>query len=385
MSNQVCRIAIDAREAVGQRAGKGRVVVGLLEGLAELATPNIDYILYTKAPLPADLPVPPRVENVVLPAYRLPGLRPFWLARDLRRRKADIFLSPTGFLPAILSPIPTVIIVHDLAVWRTPNHPRSVILQEKLQLPWAAKKATAVITVSANTAHDLTQILSLPPAKITIIPLGFDQTYRVYNPDNQADRTKQEEIRTKYHLPPNYLLFVGTLEPRKNIARLIEAYHDLPAQVKDSTPLLIVGKKGWHYDAIFKRVEDLGETQRVRFLGYVPDGDLAPLYSLATVAAYPSLYEGFGLPPLEALACGVPLLTSQTSSLPEVVGQAALMVDPYDVAQITHGLEKLLTDQKLRDRLRQAGPEQASQFSWLKTATLIERLLVEKSRKSVVG
>jgi glycosyltransferase involved in cell wall biosynthesis len=171
-------------------------------------------------------------------------------------------------------------------------------------------------------------------------------------------------VRRRYDLPERFVLFVGTLEPRKNLMRLVQAYAGLPASVRRHVSLVIAGGPGWLSETLRREVAERGLADRVRFIGYVRDEDMAPLYSLATVFAYPSLYEGFGLPVLEAMACGVPVLTSNVSSLPEVAGGAAVLVAPTDVDAIADGLTQLLDDTALAAKLVARGLEWSTNFSW---------------------
>jgi len=172
-------------------------------------------------------------------------------------------------------------------------------------------------------------------------------------------------FRQKRGLPDRFILFVGTLEPRKNVVRLVEAYARLP---NERPPLMLVGGKGWLYDEIFARVEALNLSNEVHFVGYVPAEELPFWYNAADLFAYPSLYEGFGLPPLEAMACGTAVVSSTSSSLPEVVGQAGLLVDPTDTEAFTAAMEQVLSDKNVREQMQAAGLEQARSFSWQRTA-----------------
>jgi len=187
------------------------------------------------------------------------------------------------------------------------------------------------------------------------------------------DRTLLEQVRSRYTLPERFFLTVGTIEPRKNLPRLFEALSMLPESIR--LPLLVVGKPGWLYRETFDSVERLEMQKWVRFVGFVASEELVAIYNLATVVAYPSLYEGFGVPALEGLACGVPVLTSRVSAIPEVVGEAALMVDPTDSAAIAAGLRRLLEDADLRAALRPAGLEQARLFTWERAGRQLRELI----------
>jgi glycosyltransferase involved in cell wall biosynthesis len=212
-----------------------------------------------------------------------------------------------------------------------------------------------VIAVSESTKRDLVERYGLSPDRIDVVYNGVDASFQPV-PADQVNA-----FRTREGLPERFILFVGTLEPRKNVVRLIEAYARLP---EGRPALVLVGSKGWLYDDIFARVEALSLKEKVRFAGYVSADALPYWYNAAELLAYPSLYEGFGLPPLEAMACGTPVVTSTASSLPEVVGDAALLVDPTDVEALSVAIEKVLSDEDLRRQMQAAGLAQAQHFSW---------------------
>jgi glycosyltransferase involved in cell wall biosynthesis len=174
-----------------------------------------------------------------------------------------------------------------------------------------------------------------------------------------------DAFREERQLPDRFILFVGTLEPRKNVANLIQAYAQLPP---DRPPLMLIGGKGWLYDEIYERIEALNLSDEIHFVGYVPLDDLPWWYNAAELFVYPSLYEGFGLPPLEAMACGTPVITSSSSSLPEVVGQAGVLVDPNDSQMLAEAMQHVLVDTDARTRMKAAGVERAKGFSWEQTA-----------------
>jgi glycosyltransferase involved in cell wall biosynthesis len=253
-----------------------------------------------------------------------------------------------------------VITVHDLSFLFYPQGFRA-LNRSYLQLltRLSARRARRVIAVSHSTKRDLVQHYRLLPDKVDVIHNGVDASFRPLPADQVA------AFRTRAGLPDRFVLFVGTLEPRKNVARLIEAYAQLP---KERPPLMLVGGRGWLYDDIFARVEALDLSDEVRFVGYVPAEDLPCWYNAAELFVYPSLYEGFGLPPLEAMACGTAVITSTASSLPEVVGEAGLLVDPAEPAALAMAMEQILSDRELRETVRAAGRVRAQGFSWKETA-----------------
>jgi glycosyltransferase involved in cell wall biosynthesis len=220
---------------------------------------------------------------------------------------------------------------------------------------FSVQRARRVIAVSESTKRDLVQRYGLSPAQIDVVYNGVDAAFR------PLPAEKVEAFRVERDLPDRFILFVGTLEPRKNVSGLIDAYARLS---KVRPPLMIVGGKGWLYDEVLGRVEALSLTKEVHFVGYVPAEDLSLWYNAADLFVYPSLYEGFGLPPLEAMACGTPVISSTASSLPEVVGQAGLLVDPGDAEALAAAMEQVLGDVDLQSKMSTEGLAQAGGFSW---------------------
>jgi glycosyltransferase involved in cell wall biosynthesis len=220
------------------------------------------------------------------------------------------------------------------------------------------------------------RLLEVPPAKVTTVHLAADDAYRPLSPPEVAP------VMARYDLPQGYLLFVGTLEPRKNVPGLLSAYQLLLDQGVINAPLALIGGRGWLYEEIFRQVEALALERQVKFLHDVPDADLPALYNGAAVLVTPSFYEGFGLPALEAMACGTPVVVSNRGSLPEVVGPAGVLVDPETPEAIAAGLAGVLSDPEQQRRLAQAGLAQAATFSWERTARetrAVYRMVVEGS------
>ncbi len=206
------------------------------------------------------------------------------------------------------------------------------------------------------------RILQIPSKKIVSIPLGVDQKFRVID-----DPLVLERVRRDYKLPDRFILYVGLVEPRKNVPLLIRAYKNLIDQ-GFTVPLVIVGRFGWMYEAVLDQIEGFGLKEQVHFTGYVPGGDLPVIYNLAGISVYPTQYEGFGLPALEAMACGVPVVTSAVSSLPEIVGDAGILIPPDDEGTLTEAIANVLRNPDLHAELARKGPIQAAQFSWEQTA-----------------
>ncbi|MEE9615879.1 MAG: glycosyltransferase family 1 protein [Anaerolineae bacterium] len=293
----------------------------------------------------------------------------------LRRIGAHLVHGP-AFVGPLLAPCPVVITIHDLSFIRFPTlfRPANRFYLTMLTR-LSARRARRLIAVSAHTAAETTRLLGIPSERIDVVYHGVDPAFHPLPADEVA------VFRQRQGLPERFVLCVGTLEPRKNQTRLVEAFariHD--GQVK----LVLVGGKGWLYDELFTRVEALGLSKEIIFPGYVMNDELPLWYNAATILAYPSLYEGFGMPVLEAQACGTPVLTSNVSSLPEAAGDAASMVDPYDVEALAAELDRLLTGKPLRHELRKRGLAHASQFTWplmaQETADVYRRALAEGGR-----
>jgi glycosyltransferase involved in cell wall biosynthesis len=260
----------------------------------------------------------------------------------------------------------TVVTVYDLSFYYYPEtHPKErVKFYEKYFFPRLGK-VNHFAAISESVKREMVKDLGIEPSRITVTPLGLDAQYVPSPPE------KIPEVLSKYGLVPgDYIVSVGTKEPRKNLKRLLAAYAALPDALRRRFPLAVVGGAGWLLDDWAHLLSRWGLTNQVRTLGYVPQEDLPVLYSGAALMAYPSLYEGFGLPPLEAMGCGCPVLTSNVSSLPEVVGDAACMVDPLDEGAISSALARILDDSAERERLRALGLERAKLFHWDRCARL---------------
>jgi glycosyltransferase involved in cell wall biosynthesis len=276
--------------------------------------------------------------------------------------KVDLFHSPDFTLPPTRPGVPTLLTVHDLSFVRDPDSawPSLRAFLNKA-VPRSVKRATHVLADSIATKNDLIELFGTVPEKITVLYGGVEARFAPVRAQAEIDR-----VCAKYQLPRPFILSIGTLQPRKNYGRLIQAF----AQLTNETPphIVIAGGQGWLYESIFDQVKGLGLENRVHFPGFVDDADLPALYSAAEVFAYVSTYEGFGLPLLEALACGTPVVASNVSSLPEVIGEAGLQVDPRDVNAIARALDQLLTQPDLRATSIAAGIERARTFTWEKAA-----------------
>jgi glycosyltransferase involved in cell wall biosynthesis len=363
------RIGIDYTAAVRQGAGIGRYTRELVRVLAELDRDN-DYALFaaTGGQRLADrawptnfqmrsVPLSDRALAILWHRLRLP----LWV--ELVTGAVDIFHSPDFVLPP-LHRARTLVTVHDLSFIRYPEC-ADVNLRAYLNkvVPRSVHRADLVLADSQNTKDDLVELLGVEANKIEVIYPGVEERFRPIE-----DQTVLEQVRRRYNLPPRFILGLGTLQPRKNFATLVEAFADLRFAICDLR-LVIAGGKGWLYDEIFVAVERLGLEEQVVFPGFVADEDLPALYNLAELFVFPSLYEGFGIPPLEAMACGTPVVTSNASSLPEVVGEAGLIVEATDTRALAEAMKRVLEDNALREGMIAKGLEQARKFTWEKSVS----------------
>lgn len=370
------RVTIDYTAGAQQGAGIGRYTRELVQALGRLDT-TTTYTLLVRG----DIRVAGSVDG--FPAnFRLRRIpianRTFlrlWrtgvpLAGEWLAGAADVYYSPDFTLPPLRGGRAAVTI-HDLSFLRVPETADAGLRAYlSAAVPRAVTRADHVFADSAHTRQDLIDLLGVPPDRISVLLSATSPHFR-----RVEDAAALAEVRARYGLDGPFILGLGTLEPRKNLARLMEAFARLRAEGV-AHHLILVGGRGWLDDPIFAHVERLGLRDSARFLGYVPDADLPALYSLADAFAFPSLYEGFGLPPLEALACGTPTVVSDTSSLPEVVGDAALLVPPTDVDALAAALRRLLDDAALGARLRVAGPSRAASFSWDTAARQLQATLL---------
>ncbi|MBI2953590.1 MAG: glycosyltransferase family 4 protein [Chloroflexi bacterium] len=369
------RIGIDYTAAVNQGAGIGRFVRGLIDSLASLDHNN-EYVLFysyrgqDKPTVPVAshpnfrecaVPISNRLLTIIWHRLGIP------IPVELITGQVDVFHSPDFVLPPVRRAA-KVLTVHDLSFLLFPECAEEG-LRSYLEraVPASVARANIITADSANTKNDLVCLLDASPDKVEVVYGGVEDRFRPLNGNGEA----LSATRRKFGLSYPFILSVGVIEPRKNLKRLVEAYALLKSRAGFQHKLVIAGRKGWLYDAVFRRVEDLKLSKDVVFLGPIPDADLVALYNLADVFVYPSLYEGFGLPPLEAMACGTPVVSSNSSSLPEVVGDAGLMAPPEDVEAIADAIERVVFDSALANELRARGLVKAKQFTWYRAAEKI--------------
>lgn len=286
----------------------------------------------------------------------------FGIRRDMLSLHPDVVHYPAN-VGSVLPMRNMVITIHDLTFFHNPSWYRfERVHYYRWSVARSAKQASRIITVSTASANEICKILGVPADRIDVVYNGVDERYTARNEGEQL------AAQGKYRLPNRYFLFVGTIEPRKNVARIIQAWSKIAGDVKED--LVIAGREGWKVGPIRLEAELVGQPKRIHFPGFIEDEDLPAIMSGATALVYPSLYEGFGIPVAEAMACGVPVLTSNVSSLPEVAGDAALTVDPTDIDGLAECMRTLSTDEPVRADLSVKGLERAKRYTWSKAAEL---------------
>ena len=360
------KIGIDARLPYYQMGGISRYVLQLTRALAALDRRNRYIIFQSRKDKTARLPAVENFERQELWTPCHHRLERYMLSAELALHGLDVMHSP-DFIPPLRGATKHVITIHDLNFLHFPQFLTGESIRYYAgQIDWAVGHADRIIADSEHTRRDLIDQLSVPPEKVSTIHLAADPRFA-----EAATAAKHEHVRetlARYSLHPGYVLFVGTLEPRKNIPTLLKAYALLRKQTSRKPQLVLVGNRGWLYDDVFDAIDRLGLRENVRHLDGVSDRDLVHLYLAAGVLALPSHYEGFGLPVLEAMHCQCPVVSSNRASLPEVVGEAGILLEPDDETAWAATLLRVLTDQPLRRRMISAGLDWSGRFSWESTA-----------------
>ncbi len=365
------KIGLDVSLVPGERAGGGQYAWQLARALPAV-DPSTSYRLYPvfyhivhPEYARAEFATAPNV-RVAFRRWPAPLVRALWSARTpgwlktLALGPVDVVHSTTFCVPRLRRRTRLVVTIYDLSFVTHPEFHLPENVRHCLAGTRAAiERADAIIAISEHTRRDLVERLGAPAERIVVTPLAADPALRPV-----TDPARRDAVRRRYRLPERFALYLGALEPRKNLLRLLEAYAALNESLRREVGLVVAGASGWLNDSVHAHVEKLGLAPAVCFAGYVAGDDVAALYSLADVFVYPSLYEGFGLPVLEAMACGAPVIASNVASLPEVTGDAAVLVAPEDVDAIRDTLARVLTDAALRADLSGRGLARAASFSW---------------------
>lgn len=356
------KICIDIQSIITSPAGVGRYTYQLVKALAGQELPpemeiNLSYfdfkrrydgspVAYDKFAAKGIRWMPGRFYNYLWKKFHFPPLN--WLLGNY-----DVYHFTNFALPP-MSRGKFVVSVHDLGFVRYPQYiePKNLAFL-RAELPRSLRRADRIITISKFTKQELMELFRVPEEKIAVTYMGMDERFR---------RMEDPEVRKRYNLPPLYVLHVGTLEPRKNIEGLLRAFR--LCRLADYK-LVLAGGRGWLYGEIFRLVKELNLAERVMFLGYVQEEDLPAIYSMARLFVFPSFYEGFGMPPIEAMACGVPVVAARGSSLSEVLADAVRFIDPYQPEDIAAGIEDCLRN---REIYISKGKEKVKQYSWARTA-----------------
>ena len=368
--SQQLRIGIDVSRTAREKTGVGYYISNLVEALARIDHYK-QYILYPYFwhcfPLDyQNISIPDRANfQLHCDARPLEQIIRTWCASKPDRilGPIDVLHSPNMTAPRLKN-AKLAVTIHDLSYLVHPEfHTRENLQFSKQQTAMTAKYAAKIIAVSYHTKRDLISYYSIPEERVDVI---YEASRKAYYPERDVDFIQRSLMRLGIF--KNFMLFVGSLEPRKNVRTLIKAYAEYLKADSDQYLLVITGGRGWRNEDIYALVTELGLERHVRFLGYVQESDLRCLYSVAKLFVYPTFYEGFGLPPLEAMACGAPVITSNTSSLPGVVGDAAILINPSNVEELLHAIRTVLLDDDLRLQLRRKSLERAKLFSWTRTA-----------------
>ena len=363
------RIAIDATLVRKENTGTGFYIINLINGLLKLNDDNNQYYIFIDEDLAAQYFDFNRNKNFYILDKKFKNRiqrvlwQFFFLSFELRKKNIKVLHSPNYITPLIKLGFKIIVTVHDLTFFIFPE--KFTIIKRlffKFFVPWFIKKADKIIAVSNNTKKDILRYFKIREEKIAVTFESIPEYYR-------RDILPGNEMLEKYGISRKYFLFVGMIEPRKNILTILKAYKKIENDLE--ADLVIVGKKGWYFKEIEEYFESLkkeGLKNNIIFTGYVSEPELKYFYKNALIFIYPSIYEGFGLPPLQSMACGVPVITSNTSSLPEVVGDAAIKVDPSDIDGLAETIKKLYFDPSKRNEMVEKGILQAKKFSLEKFA-----------------
>ncbi|MBF0170344.1 MAG: glycosyltransferase family 4 protein [Nitrospinae bacterium] len=364
------KIAIDVRTINKPRSGVGYYVTNLVEQLQVIDRTNAYCLLSNDPGFDAALAGSPNFNHChtrVSNENHLVGdlWENTYLPHSLMNRGIDVFHGPAFMIPLYKGELKTVATIHDIVAYVLPRTiPMKYALYMKLLIGQVVKRADRLISVSESTKRDMVRWLGVPEGKISVVPQGVGKDFVPAPPDDEGGRL----VRKKFGIRGDYFLFVGNLEPRKNLIRIMQAFEIAREKAGRDLQLVICGKKGWLYDDILAAYHRIRRDSEIVLTNYVDEADRLRLYQHARTFLFPTLYEGFGMPVLEAMACGAPVITSNVSSFPEICGDAALLVDPYDVQGIADAILSLEESPDLRASLRAKGLERAALYTWRETA-----------------
>ena len=377
------KIGIDIRTAGGEKAGKGWYTFNITRELLKIDKHN-EYFLYADSGIAGF----EEFKNAELKIINKKGL--FWhtaVVKDLKATGINVFFAPSSFIipalipksstlskPSTRSSIKTILAIHDLIAFLFPErHDKKAVILEKLLIKKAIKKSSKIVTISENTKEDLIEKFNIPENKIEIIRCAASEDFYPI-PQTEENIKGLKEFKEKTNLPDKFFLDVGTIEPRKNYETLILSFAMIHQKYPDYH-LIIVGKKGWQYEQLEALIRENYLQKFVHFLGYITNKNLNKLYNLAEAFVFPSYYEGFGIPPLEAIQCGCPIISSFASSMPEVIGEAGIYCDPTQPGEFAKAMETVITDKVMRENLINKGRVQCKKFSWKDSAQKLYNLI----------
>ncbi len=378
------KIGIDLHTVTNFMQGTRTYTLGMVNELLKMDREN-EYFFYITSRsnnLRSLFPQDNVVFRHVVPHSRMIRI-PFSLPIRLAMDSIDVF--HCQYMGPPYATIPYVVMMHDIIHEYLPEYyPRYLRFMMRMLYPISARRASRVLTVSESSKRDIVKYFRIPEEKVIVTYNGVSDDFCPVK-----NRDKIRNTLEKYGILDNYILYVGRLEPRKNLPRLIRAFHALKKEKRISQKLVIVGMKYFKYEEIYTTVEELNLKNDVVFTGRVEDNELPLFYSGARLFVYPTIAEGFGLPPLEAMACGSPVITSNTSSLPEIVGDAGILVDPYKINDLAEAMYRVLSDESLRKGMKAKGIERAKRFSWEYTARMtievFQEVYNEKKGKKYQG
>jgi len=379
-NNKKLKVLIEGTPIFRNRSGVGQYVFHMLDELFKIDNINhyqiFGFLFIGKKFVKPYATLPPNA------SYRLVRYLPSKVVNIMSRKispppidlisltKPDVVLFTNFVRSPLITKAKSIVIVYDMSfvLFGQYSDKKNNELLIK-QVPKAVRQADVIITISENSKAEIIKSYKVDPTKIEIISPAVD--HKEYFPKNKTEISK---VINKYGIIKDYILYTGTLEPRKNIVGILKSYSLLPKPLREKHSLVLAGGKGWLDEEIEEKLNELKDLNIIR-TGYVADEDLPAIYSGATVFVYPSFYEGFGMPPLEAMACGLPVITSNNSSLPEVVGDAGIMVNANDIRELTKSIEKVLNSPELQKEMIKKGLKQASKFSWEKSAKKLKELI----------
>lgn len=364
------RVGLDGFPLSSPKTGIGHYTFELARSLAQMGPADSFELV---SPLPFDDSVVQEIRRTSLTNLgvvnpKATSIRRHWWAVGLplylRQTSFDLFHG-TNYEVPLWNRQRNVLTIHDLSILLHPDHhERDLVRRARRRLPLMIRSAAMIIAVSESMKREICDHLGIRPERIAVTPEAPRRAFR------RMPLEQTVETRRRLGIEDDFILFVGTVEPRKNLLTLVRALDEILRNTSLRPQLVIAGGKGWLMDELFSFIESAGISERVRFIGYTSDDDLRALYSSCRISVYPSLYEGFGLPPLEAMACGAPVITSRIPAIVETVGSAAILIDPADVTGLARSITQLWNDERQRDQLSLAGLQRAAEFTWERTAQL---------------